>query len=479
MRSSFALLILFSLLAFGEEQHLNFESGKLDNWKVIEGSLEKPLADLPNFHGLNKPYNREGKYHLSTLETSSGKPSDKFRAVVESDVFTLKSDKVSFLIGGGSGASTYFAICDFSGKEVFKARGKNNQTMVKVTWNVSKLVGKDVFFRLYDDATAGWGHITVDDIRFSGVISSEKTVSYRKARKKVLGQKISEPVGKQASTSGITHEIFITGQKTIILNEKNKIIWEGRGRSKDGFVLANGNVLVAYNNEVIEYDRKTNKVVFNFKVSKPNKEISSAQRLANGNTLVCELGSKPRGLEISPDGKVVKEVALQPETNNTHMQTRTLRQLKNGNYLAGHLFGFGAKEYDKDGKVVKEYATDTEEFGGKKGRNWVFTAVRLPNSNTLASCTNGHKVVEFDKEGKVVWSIKSSEVDGKIRDACGAQRLPNGNTVIICYGQRNAQKPRIIEVDKNKKIVWELMLPYYVHTAQVLTTSGKSWITLT
>ena len=45
------------------------------------------------------------------------------------------------------------------------------------------------------------------------------------------------------------------------------------------------------------------KVVFHYKLAAGNKEISTAKRLGNGNTMIAEMGDKPRILEITPEGK--------------------------------------------------------------------------------------------------------------------------------------------------------------------------------
>ena len=150
---------------------------------------------------------------------------------------------------------------------------------------------------------------------------------------------------KQISESGIKHSFLVTGNKTWIVSEDNKIEWEGPRGSRDGYVMPNGNILLAFKNNVREFKRDKS-VVWEYKLQAPNKEISTAIRLVNGNTLVTELGAKPRLLEITQDGQVAVEVALQPETTNTHMQTRMARKLPNGNYLVPHLLAFAIKEYD-------------------------------------------------------------------------------------------------------------------------------------
>lgn len=86
-----------------------------------------------------------------------------------------------------------------------------------------------------------------------------------------------------------------------------------------------------------------------------------------------------------------------------------------------------------------------------KTPNWPFTAIRLANGNTLINCTYGHVSIEVDKAGKTVWQVDNTSFDKPlIKDACGGQRLPNGNTVIACYGI-GADRTKMIEVTPEKK----------------------------
>lgn len=289
-----------------------------------------------------------------------------------------------------------------------------------------------------------------------------------------VGAVFSAPFGQQISESGIRHSFLITGTKTAIVSEDSEIIWEVPQRSRDGEVLPNGNVLVAFGKEVREFTRDK-KVVFHYKLSKENSEVGTAKRLANGNTLITELGGKPRLLEVSSDGKLVVDCPLKPDTDNAHMQTRMARKLPNGNYLAPHLLAFAIKEYTPDGKVVRVIKTDLEELGGRKERNWPFTAIMLDDGKIMANLTNGNKTVVFDQGGKVVWKATNKEVAGRFADPCGGQALANGNFVICSYGQKADDKPKVFEVTKDHKVVWEFKAPKFkgVHEIHVLTTNGK------
>ena len=271
------------------------------------------------------------------------------------------------------------------------------------------------------------------------------------------------------------HSLFIAGPDfTGILNEDGTEKWNaGRKAARDGYVLDNGNVLIAWSDEVKEINpQEKNTVVFHYRLSAVNKEIGTAQRLSNGNTLIAELGKEPKLLEITTDGTVAVTVNLKPETDNAHMQTRMARKLANGNYLVPHLLAFNVKEYNSQGEVIRVLKTDLESLGGRAAENWPFTAIRLVNGNTLVNLTHGNKTVEFDEAGNIVWQISNADFPDlkPFDDPCGGQRLPNGNTVITSYHATKGIK--VFEVTRDKKMVWKYDGPYRAHEFQVLTTNG-------
>ncbi len=270
----------------------------------------------------------------------------------------------------------------------------------------------------------------------------------------------------------IRHSFFIAGPTfTGIIGENGEEIWNSeKPGARDGFVLPNGNILICWGDEVREYDNSKN-VIFTFKKSAPDNELGTAVRLENGNTLITESGKEPRLLEVDAQGIIKLIVPLQPETDNIHMQTRMARKLPSGNYIVPHLLAFKVKEYTAEGKVVKTLHTDLPELGGRAAENWPFTAIRLKNGNTVVALTHGNKIVEIDAEGKVIWQVSNADFKDKIfQDPCGAQRLPNGNTVIASYAANEGIK--LFEVDREKNLVWSYQ-GHRVHDFQILTTNGK------
>ncbi|WP_145171489.1 sulfatase [Gimesia aquarii] len=142
-----------------------FEKEDWQGWKVVEGSLPDALTDrdtLPNFK--SQPFNKQGDWFLFTGNRKTQTRGDDSQVgIIESPTFLLKGPKVSFLIGGGSGNSTYVALYDSDGKQLRKASGSNGPTMRRVVWNMSDSIGKRVKLRIVDQSAGGWGHVTFDD----------------------------------------------------------------------------------------------------------------------------------------------------------------------------------------------------------------------------------------------------------------------------------------------------------------------------
>jgi hypothetical protein len=169
----------------------DFESGDLQGWKVVEGAFENPVADRPVFHNVypeipQNRYNKQGRYHLSTVERKTGPSNDQMTGVIESPVFVLAAPAMSFLVGGGPADNVYVALCTLDGREILKTRGRQTEILHRVDWSAPQLVGQRVFLRLVDANTDGWGHVTFDDFTAQGRIDAPATQQHWAGRKPVL-----------------------------------------------------------------------------------------------------------------------------------------------------------------------------------------------------------------------------------------------------------------------------------------------------
>ncbi len=147
-----------------------FESGDLDGWSVIEGAAARPVSQhssLPRWK--HKPFNHEGRFHLSTVATRDGF-TDKQQVVLQSPTFVVHGDRASFLASGGFVPdSLYVGLFHADSKQLLQSGGgPKGPQMKRTTWDVSGLKGKAVFLRVVDRNVGGWGHLTFDDFSVDG-----------------------------------------------------------------------------------------------------------------------------------------------------------------------------------------------------------------------------------------------------------------------------------------------------------------------
>jgi hypothetical protein len=270
--------------------------------------------------------------------------------------------------------------------------------------------------------------------------------------------------------SGITHSFLATGGETYIRDDQGAIAWRYPHSTRDGSVLPDGHILLTLSKSkshpgggVIEVKRG-GKVLFEYIGTQ--SEVNTAQKLNDGNILISEAGDHPRLREVDKEGRVILEVPLKAQIKDHHLQTRMARKLANGNYLVPQLLDKVVREYTPKGDIIWEVTTP----------NMPFTAIRLPDGNTLIGCTHGNLVIEVDPSGKTVWSLTNEDLsDRPIKDACGVQRLPNGNTVVTSYAARGGDI-KLLEVTREKKLVWvhrDARSPG-IHEFQILTTNGRA-----
>jgi hypothetical protein len=257
-----------------------------------------------------------------------------------------------------------------------------------------------------------------------------------------------------------------TQGKVFIISEEGKPVWEYPAmHCNDVWMLPNGNLLFNTGKGVKEVTRDK-QVVFQYE---SKSDIYACQRLENGNTFIGESNSG-RLLEVAPDGRIVKQIRLIPDTVDAgYAYMRNARKLSNGHFLVAHYGLDVVREYNKKGKVVMEIPVK----GGPH------SVVRLPGGHTLVACSdhNGEpKVVEFDKKGRVVWQVLKNDLPGfELKFMTGLQRLPNGNTVMTNWLGHNqfGKAPHAIEVTPDKKVVWTFSDASFLQTMSSIQLLDK------
>lgn len=223
---AFALAVALSASASRAEDEIvfDFETGDLQGWHVVEGYFAAIVSDRANFHNRpEQPYNKQGRYFLSTLEMPDGSPNDAQMGTIVSPVFRLTSETITFLVGGGAHANTFVALCSEDGQELLHGRGRNDETMQRVTWDAAAYIGRNVFVKIVDHNQGSWGHVTFDDFRAHGAIdvgATERVGAYFSDLEKARLEKVA--ADRAARLAELTDErvLFSRGERTIYRGER-------------------------------------------------------------------------------------------------------------------------------------------------------------------------------------------------------------------------------------------------------------------
>lgn len=294
--------------------------------------------------------------------------------------------------------------------------------------------------------------------------------------------------------SAVGHEVLLQGNgRLVVIGEDGAVRWQRQwGGIHDCHVLGNGNFLVLQGAATVaEIDAQSRQVVWSYDAAKSNGnegkrvEVHACQPLADGRVMIAETTSM-RIIEVDRDGKLLKSIAMKVNQPHPHTDTRLVRKLASGNYLACHEGDGVVREYDgESGDGVWEYEVPmfgkpaADGHGPEAFGNKVFAAVRLPSGNTLLTTGNGHSVLEVTPEKELVWQLHQHDLPGiTLGWVTTIEVLPGGNYVIgNCHA--GPENPLLIEIEPaTKKVVWTLDryedFGNSVSNSQIISAAGRS-----
>jgi hypothetical protein len=251
------------------------------------------------------------------------------------------------------------------------------------------------------------------------------------------------------------HPMLYFGEcyNTIFLVNKGKIIWTystGPGCEYDDvWMMSNGNILFTRMQYIAIVSPKK-EVVWRYDAP-AGTEIHGCQPIGLDKVLFIQNGQPPKLLVMNLKTKVVEVEHNLPVDTLTdkkyiHAQFRRVRYTVQGTYLVPFLELGRVVEYDKKFNEIWRYEIKTP-----------WAAIRLKNGNTLITDEHDMLTREVNLGKETVWELRPSDLPENhrfINTQC-CTRLSNGNTIICSRGD-NGKGPQLVEVNKDKKVVWVL-----------------------
>lgn len=239
----------------------------------------------------------------------------------------------------------------------------------------------------------------------------------------------------------------------IFLVNKGKIIWTystGPGCEYDDvWMMSNGNILFTRMQYVAIVTPKK-EVVWRYDAPE-GTEIHGCQPIGSDRVLFVQNGQPPRLLVMNIKTNTVEVEHTLPVDTLTdkkyiHAQFRRVRYTAQGTYIVPFLELGRVVEYDKNFKEIWKYNIKSP-----------WAAIRLKNGNTLITDEGDKLTCEVNPKKEIVWELRPSDLPEKYRfiNTQCCTRLANGNTIICSRGD-NGKGPQLVEVTKEKEVVWVL-----------------------
>ena len=223
------------------------------------------------------------------------------------------------------------------------------------------------------------------------------------------------PSAARGADEKITHGFLATGAETYIVDGAGKRTWSYPANTRDGWVLPNGNVLLALSKSKDVPRRRSRRGDERGQdgVRVQGNAGRGEYRAAAWKAATC---SSPRPATSRASSKWTRRgrsSSISP--SRRRRRTTTCKRgwpasCRTATTSSRNCSTRWCASTTPEGKVVWEVKTP----------NMPFTAIRLTDGNTLIGCTWGNLVIEVDKDGKEVWRMTNDDLPGKpLNDACG------------------------------------------------------------
>lgn len=145
----------------------DFEKSEYSGW-TIEGTA---FSMTPASGTLSSQMTVSGYIGNHLINSFNG--GDNSTGKITSGSFVITKKFINFLIGGGNHSGATCINLLINNTVVKTATGDNSEQLKWFGWDVTDYVGQSAKIEILDSFTGGWGHILIDHIMFSDVLTDQ------------------------------------------------------------------------------------------------------------------------------------------------------------------------------------------------------------------------------------------------------------------------------------------------------------------
>jgi len=220
-----------------------------------------------------------------------------------------------------------------------------------------------------------------------------------------------------------------------------EVIWSTIAKNTySATILENGNILYVQKGGIREVTPKK-KVVLEFNEA---GEIFCARRLNDGRTAFVKAKNNEL-IILTKQGKIEKRLKLKGRKGHVAMRHFTITPQET--FLVAHLGDRAVREYDQEGKILKEIKTP----------GMVYSAVRNKAGETYISWQHGiEKITNNGKQETVLELNEKSKPF--VHFFTSLSLVDNGSIYVSCWlgHGKEGKGPSVLKLDKEGKIIWTL-----------------------